>query len=249
MKIFKCVREFFWPLFDNDDQPEAPKDLNADEILVTEEHLPKTLEYAINSFNDQEDRRKTVEGKSSLFIATISVVTSVIIGISSAFVSTQNTNIFICILFLLLFSLTIYMIRTIWFSIKVLERSTYYMLTIEDFNIIETKESYYRKAISKVVNYTRKNSSVINSKVDNMVMAQEYFKRAIVTIALCALDLLIGFLINQTPDIQYKIEFYINTLNNIDLASWNIIIIYFLLVLSITLSLISIFRKKKKYVC
>jgi len=82
-----------------------------------------------------------------------------------------------------------------------------------------------------------------------MVMAQEYFKRAIVTIALCAINLLLGFLINQTPDIQGTIQFYTNTLNSIDLTNWNIIIIYSLLVLSITLSLISIFRKKKKYVC
>lgn len=247
MKIFKSIREFFWPLFDKDDKPKPPKDLSEDEIIVDEEHLSKTLEYAINSFNAQEDRRKTIEGKSSLFIGTISIVISVVIGISSSLTKTQDSTVFSYVLFFLLFLLTIYLIRTIWFSIKVLERAPYHVLSVKVFNI--TNESYYKKVITKIVNYTQSNSFVIDRKVDNMVMAQEYFKRAVVTIALCAINLLLGFLINQTLDIQGMVKFYIKTLNSIYLTNWNIIIIYSLLVLSITLSLISIFRKKRKYVC
>jgi hypothetical protein len=197
MKLIKSIREFFWPLMDKK-LPEKPRELEIEEIVIADEHLPKTLEYAMNGFNAQEERRKTIEGKSSLFVGTISVVTSVVIGISTTIVKSIQCNPFLIVLYFLLFILTVYLLRTIWFSIKVLEKEAYHTLSFDDFNLNEAKANYYKEVITIVVNYTKRNSWVINKKVDNMVMAQKYFKRAIVTVALCAVDLVFLFI-----DIQF----------------------------------------------
>jgi hypothetical protein len=196
MKLFKSIREFFWPLMDRK-LHEKPKELEIEEIVIADEQLPKTLEYAMSGYNAQEERRKTIEGKSSLFVGTISVVTSVVIGISTTIIKSIQCNPFIIVLYFLLFILTVYLLRTIWFSIKVLEREAYHTLTFDDFNLNEAKANYYKEVITIVVNYTKRNSWVINRKVDNMVMAQEYFKRAIVTIGLCAVDLAALFTYTQ----------------------------------------------------
>ena len=196
MKIIKSIREFFWPLMD-EKLPEEPKELKTEEIVITDEHLLKTLEYAMNGYNAQEERRKTIEGKSSLFVGTISVVTSVVIGISTTIIKSIQCNLFMIALYFLLFVLTIYLLRTIWFAIKVLERATYHTLSFDDYNLNEAKAGYYKKVIVVVVNYTKRNSWVIDRKVESMVMAQEYFKRAIVTIGLCAVDLVLLFVNTQ----------------------------------------------------
>lgn len=177
--------------------PEEPKELKTEEIVITDEHLLKTLEYAMNGYNAQEERRKAIEGKSSLFVGTISVVTSVVIGISTTIIKSIQCNLFMIALYFLLFVLTIYLLRTIWFAIKVLERATYHTLSFDDCNLNEAKADYYKKVIAVVVNYTKRNSWVIDRKVESMVLAQEYFKRAIVTIGLCAVDLVLLFVNTQ----------------------------------------------------
>jgi hypothetical protein len=48
--------------------------------------------------------------------------------------------------------------------------------------------------IAKIANKMRKNGITINGKVDNMTMAQEYFKRAIVVVTLYSFIILLFFL-------------------------------------------------------
>ncbi len=103
MNTFKKIREFFWPLLEKG-QPQEFERLNRDEILVDKSHLPKTLEYTLDCYNQEAERRKGIEGKASLFIGTISVVTSVVLGVTSILVKENNFDIAVSILvFLLLF--------------------------------------------------------------------------------------------------------------------------------------------------
>lgn len=91
MKIFKNIREFFWPLLEKGEISDPPM-LNENNISVDSSHLKDTLEYAINCYEAESDRKKTVESKSSLFIGTISVVTSVVIGVTSVLVKVSDFN-------------------------------------------------------------------------------------------------------------------------------------------------------------
>lgn len=193
MNIFKIIREFFWPLLDKE-EPQQSKVLNIDEISVDKSHLPKTLEYARDCYNQEAERLKSIESKASLFIGTISVVTSVVLGVTSILIKENIFDITVVILVLLLFVLTLYMSRTVWFSIKAMERKSYYSMSINDFLIDNTDDNYYKQLIAKIANNINKNEGTINGKVDHMTMAQEYYKRAIVVVALYSGIILLLFL-------------------------------------------------------
>ena len=240
MNAFKEIREFFWPLLEKG-QPQKFERLNENEILVDKSHLPKTLEYTLDCYNQEAERRKGIEGKASLFIGTISVVTSVVLGVTSILVKENDFDIAVSVLVFLLFVLTLYMSRTVWFSVKALERKNYYSTSIDDFFIDSVDESYYKQLIAEIANKMRKNAITINAKVDNMTMAQEYFKRAIVVYSFI---ILLFFLSKSGINLSDYTKEFILLLNQIEISGWNVLVLYILSIASIVLSLIAI-RKKK----
>ncbi|HHU47745.1 MAG TPA: hypothetical protein GXZ40_07610 [Bacteroidales bacterium] len=246
MKIFKEIREFFWPLLENDDIPnQNDKDtmLDKDDITVASSHLKETLEYAINCYEAESERRKTVESKSALFIGTISVVTSIIIGTTSVLVKISDFNITITFLVFLLFILTLYMTRSVWFSIKALERKNYHSISIDDFFINDTSDDYFKKLIAEITNKTKKNSHTINSIVDNMTMAQKYFKRAIIVVSIYAFSILLHCISKTCANFEGCLKKTIETINTITISGLNILLLYFI---SFTAIILSIIAMKKK---
>lgn len=244
MKMINNIREFFWPLLEK--HPIAQPDLiRKEDITVDSSLLEKTLGYAIENYKEETERKKTVEGKSSLFIGTISVVTSVIIGVTSVLVKTSNFNLAVSSLVFLLFILTVYMSRTVWFSIQALERRSYFTISINDFLINDTNGDYYKRLIAEITNKIRKNSLTINSKVDSMTMAQEYFKRAIIVVAIYSFVILLYFMSKSGVDYSNFSDNIITTINTVTLSGWNTLILYILVGLSLILSIYSI-RKERE---
>lgn len=242
MKIFKNIREFFWPLLEKD-EISAPPMLHKNNISVDSSHLKDTLEYTINCYEAESDRKKTVESKSSLFIGTISVVTSVVIGVTSLLVKVSDFNIAITLLVFLLFVLTLYMSRTVWFSIKALERKNYYSISVTDFLIDDANDDYFKKLIAEITNKIRKNSLTINSKVDSLTMAQEYFKRAIVVVSVYAFVILLYFVSKSGVDIWGYSKKIIETINAITISGLNTLILYLISLTAIVLSIIAIKKR------
>lgn len=117
-------------------------------------------------------------------------------------------------------------------------------MSIEDFLIDSVDESYYKQLIAEIANKMRKNAITINGKVDNMTMAQEYFKRAIVVVALYSFIILLFFLSKSGINFSDYTKEFILLLNQIDISGWNVLVLYALSIVSIILSLIAI-RKKK----
>lgn len=243
MNTFKEIREFFWPLLEKGQTQEFER-LTVNEILVDKSLLPKTLEYTLDCYNQEAERRKGVEGKASLFIGTISVVTTVVLGVTSILVKENNFDVTVFVLVFLLFILTLYMSRTVWFSVKALERKNYYSTSIDDFLIDSVGDSYYKQLIIEISNKIKNNAITINGKVDNMTMAQEYFKRAIVVVALYSFIILIFFLSKSGMNFSDYTKKIIFLLNQIEISGWNVLVLYILSITSIILSLIAI-RKKK----
>ncbi len=243
MNVISNIREFFWPLLEKVEIPEPPQ-ISQEDITVDSIHLEKTLEYAISCYNAESERRKTVEGKSSLFIGTISVVTTVIVGVTSFLVELSDFSIAVFILLLLLFVLTVYMSRTVWFSIQALERKNYHSISISDFLINGADNNYHKKIISEITNKLRKNSITINSKVDSMTMAQEYFKRAIAVIVIYSVVIIFFFISKSDINFSLSISNYIDLLNRININAWNIIALYILVILSLVISIIAISKGK-----
>lgn len=236
MKLFETIREFFWPLLEKGEDQKV-QELDPNEINVENIHLEQTLKYALNFYESEEQRKKTVEGKSSLFISIISVITSIILGITTVLVRTNDFSVILLFLIFLLFVLSIYMSRTVWFSLKTLERKAYYSISISDFLIGEKSDDYFKKLISDITNKVRNNSVVINKKVDNMTMAQEYFKRAIVIVSFYSFVILIFFISKAGVDFPKFFSNVVSFLNSLNLSAWNIVLIYSLILISIILGI------------
>jgi disulfide bond formation protein DsbB len=236
MKLFENIREFFWPLLEKGEAQKIQK-LEPNEIKVENKHLEQTLKYALDFYESEAQRKKTVEGKSSLFISIISVITSIILGVTTVLVKTNDFSVVLLFLIFLLFVLSIYMSRTVWFSLKTLERKAYYSISINDFLIGEKNDDYFKKLISDITNKVRKNSIVINEKVDNMTMAQEYFKRAIVIVSFYSFVILIFFISKSGVNFPKLFSNGVSFLNSLNLNAWNIVILYSLIAISLLLGI------------
>ena len=243
MNLFRNAREFFWPLLEKGEIIE-PSCLNVSEITIDSSHLQKTLEYVFDCYNSEADRRKSIEGKASLFIGTISVVTSVVLGVTSILVKENDFDITISALIILLFILTLYMSRTIWFSIQALERKNYYSISVNDFLLNDSNDEYYKKLIAEITNKINKNALTINGKVDSMTMAQEYFKRAIIVVALYSFLILLRFISKSGFDYFAYFSRIADLVNSVYINGWNTLILYTLSISSIILSVIAIKKRK-----
>lgn len=212
------LRELIWPLLEKD-KPGSFSSKEPDEIdlIIAVENLEEAFRLKSKMTDLEEDRRKSIESKASLFIGTISVATSVVVA-SSAFISgSQELTVPIKISVVISFVLSIYASRTVWFSVKTLERRTYSVLDINDINFNGDKFQYYRHLINVFHKNEITNQSSINTKVDYFTLAQEYYKRAIITICIYSFFIFIFcFVFKKSkeikPDIQIsKIEVNQNT--------------------------------------
>lgn len=245
MKAFSDIREFFWPLLEKVELP-GPVLLDENQIFLNSDKLENILKYTIDYYNSENERIKLVEGKSSLFIGTTSVAASIILGITSLLIKENEFSNGLLILIIILILLTVYLVRTIWFSIKVLERESYQSITIDDFIGHNSEIDYYRKLVIDIANKTRINSKVINRKVDNMTMAQEYFKRVIITILVYSFVLLTIYISKSKFNIIENLFSIINLKNKIQIINVNIIILYVLVILSIIMSSLALIKNTKK---
>lgn len=187
------LRECLWPMLEpkrkrKQDRKSFRIDDNPSFEYTKENMQYKILEYALDYYKQEDDRRKEVETKASLFIGVISVAFSLFLGIFSI-AEKKNFNSFtgfeLIITLVCFTTLLTYMLRSAWFAVKALERQKYHVVSVEDFFIQSSEEHYYKQLIEKIVSVTNSNSEKINEKVDYMVLAQEYFKRMIWAFVFC----------------------------------------------------------------
>lgn len=243
MKL-KQIREFFWPLLD---PPLENQNLGVSitEVTIEDENIYTAYELSISYYKEEEDRKKAIESKSTIFIGTLGVTITIILGLAKLLSDSFSFNNGILLTALIIISL--YLCRSLWFAIKALERKGYHRLSHNDFISLK-EESYLRSLIVKIINYTNKNSVVINEKVDYMVMAQEYFKRAVVTVFICNFLVLLIYFSRFYTDINCfkKALIFLSSIN----TSFTLIdLLFFLVCLSyVLISILFVkIRKSKKY--
>lgn len=201
------IREFFWPLIDKPTKAEIEEDEKRKEeeiiLIVEDSNLKKAFELNNKISESEESRRASAESKATSLISAIGISSSIVVAASTLTInSTENLNV-IRGSVIISFFLTVYTLRTVWFAIKALERKGYHVTDFSDINMDGDENEYYRKMIIKVSDMTKKNHNVINEKVNNMVLAQEYYKRAIVVIFVFAFFVLIYSFLFKT---EKKIE-------------------------------------------
>lgn len=242
MRKIKQIREFFWPILEKDEP--AKQLVNDLDIQIESEEILKAIyDQALKQLDAEEDRKKVVENKSTIFIGTIGIITSILIGVTSTLIKEQNFDGFKLIMVVLLFILTIYMLRTVWYAIKAIEKKAYHSFSISEL-CAQGKKQYYKNTILKINEMLIKNYKITNSKVDNMTMAQEYFKRGIVVLGLFSIAILFLFLnrygIFNLVQNDIKMDF------NIQISFSHVLVLY-LISTSLVVSVIIIFLKMRRY--
>jgi hypothetical protein len=187
----KDIREFFWPLMEIEQPSPIVVEAPQFELQVDEENLEQFL-VLTNKINDaEEDRRKGVESKAALFISTISVATSIVVAANSMVISNSAFGFHVMVSVFISFILSIYAVRTVWFAVKALERGNYSVLGLKEINYKGSKINFQKHLVDCIVKNKTFNQSTINTKADNMMMAQEYYKRAIIMISIFSLHVLL----------------------------------------------------------
>ena len=130
------------------------------------------------------------------------------------------------------------MARTVFFAVKALERRNYCVISEEDYLLSNENANFQKSVISSLVNSVRANRIATNNKTDNMIMAHEYFKRAIVTIVVYSFFILITFVNKSNLEFLNYIKGFIGVINTISITGWNIIFLYVLIGLSFLISIL-----------
>lgn len=233
-KVLTNIREFFWPLLEKphegksvpsgentktDGNDSNNKDSSDDvannstpyyEIIeIEDDNMEEAFKLILRIADSEEDRRKGIESKAALFISTISIATSIVVAANTLITGNQKINLPIIVSVFISFFLSLYAVRTVWFSIKALERKSFYSLDFNHVNLKGTKPEYHKKMISAFQEMTTKNYDTINGKVDYFTMAQEYYKRAIVVICIYSFLVLMFCLFYKKPAESKPAEVYI----------------------------------------
>jgi len=179
MGMLNKTREFFWPVLELIEKKDF-NPINFGDLTVEENDLGICYDLTLRFYDSENERKKAIESKSTIFISSIGFVIAILLSMATGLLLNQkiqlgfltSSSIFMWVV------IVVYFCRAVWFSIRALERQEYHTIGHKDF--MTWGKDYRRKLIIDVINKTRKNSRTINLKVDNMVMAQEYFKRGIV---------------------------------------------------------------------
>ena len=178
------IREFFWPLLEKA-TPEIEEENPAPIILkISDECLDQAFDLQLKVVEAEDDRRKSIESKAALFIGTISVTSSVVVAASALLIANNAYTIQIKLFVILSCLLSLYTVRTVWYSVKALERGNYVSLGLDDINFSSTKSDYAQKVILTLEKANVFNQATINLKADYLTLAQNYYKRAIVVISI-----------------------------------------------------------------
>lgn len=238
------IREFFWPLLEKGEVQKVTP-LTIEDITVNNDNIQKVLDYAMKIYESELGRNVAIETKASLFISTLAIITSVVLAITTTLIGQNGFSSVLFLLVCLLFFLTIYVLRTVWFAVKVHERKPFNTFYHNDILKNGDEREYSKQLIISIVNKTKKNSLVINSKINNMVMAQEYFKRAIITLSIYSFFLIIFFINKCNLGIKSSIFKIVKVFNQVNISTWLILLLIVIAISSLVINYILLKRLKK----
>lgn len=178
-KWLKSIGSLLWPILKESEKNGTFIQTKTIDINIPEDLLSEYLNMLHSLFKEEQARLKAIENKASIFIGIISVVTSIFIAFQSSLSESKEG---LDILFsLLLIIQIVYLLKTLQFSLKALGKSIYMYSSISNVERFESRTSkdFYHLAIKDMIKCIEFNFPVINKKVDQMVMAQKYFRRVL----------------------------------------------------------------------
>jgi len=214
------IREIFWPLLEPL-KKSSPVQISKDDIkLNDEDNLKIAYDWAVKYYENEEKRRSSIEGKSTIFIGTVGFLITILLTITKDLSSLSGYQSIVSVIAFVI--IIIYLCRVVWFAIRALARNHYHAIGLKDF-IVED-DNYRKQLITTLINCAKKNAKAVDLKVDYMTMAQEYFKRAIWAIAIYSVILMI-FVLYKSQDNIIKLFFQIYAVTSMEYVSMGIFII------------------------
>jgi hypothetical protein len=154
--------------------------------------LHAKAQAALRYYEEEKGRVRTIEGKAAMFLKSSGFLGTVLIGTSNILLGQENGPMGLKILMTVcLFFFTFYMVITIVYSIKALHRGVYSRPDPVTILEIENGGDYDKQAIVDLLNSTIYNQNSANSKMDNVVLAQRYFLRLMLSLLMFVLILLL----------------------------------------------------------
>jgi hypothetical protein len=218
---FREIREICWPLLDPLEEKEASK-ISIEDISLTDKDLETCYDMALKYYEEEEDRKSSVESKSTIFVSAIGFTTVILLSVTKDLVLSTSVDFSsaTCVYLAFLVLIVIFMVRAVWFAIMALERRGYHSLNYKDIINKDSDTEYTKALIIKLINCTLINHATVNLKVDYMVMAHEYFKRAIATIAMYSITLAIAFPFTRYIKIGSNDDKIIKILSSTNFGTW-----------------------------
>lgn len=202
MKTFRKLKELLWPTLGpfTDEQIEKEEEnnkkygdianiLKSIEYIKDEAYAEEFAKTARSLFEDEEERLKTVEGKSVTLLSATGLIITLVVNFSDQIIKvfTDSPNKFTWYIILICFAFTVaYFFTSIIYSLRGLERRGYSKLDVKDIidTQLEDKKDYFKKIAALSLSNRVKNYKVINDKVDCVVMSHSFFKRGIIALVL-----------------------------------------------------------------
>lgn len=101
-----------WPMLEK--APASAQKINKLTFKVKDKENNKVLiDQAIKMLQAEDERKKIVENKSTIFISAIGIITSILIGATSALIKNSEYNAYTFLIILTLFILSIYMLKSV----------------------------------------------------------------------------------------------------------------------------------------
>lgn len=198
MGLLRKTLDLVFPLKPEEPQMEDIKMVKISDIKGKGTILANKVEAAQKCYDEENERAKTIENKASMFITSTGFLGTVLIGTSTFIVSKSEDSAFCVFLMLIcLFAFVIYMIGTILNSLKALQRTVYFFP--DPHYDIPDKDEFNRKRIYDLVNSCLNNQRATNIKMDYVVLAQRFFKRAMISV--------VGYVIALTIYIVSRVFF------------------------------------------
>lgn len=189
---FNEIRDIFWPVLEPKAKPEdVPKVL--DVLDIDPSSLDLVYDWAKEYYSYEEERRQNVESKSTILIGTLGVLSAIITVVANNIISCQavedlsSRSIIPGVILLVGIA---YYCRALFYAISTLKKRPYHLIGDKEFIIRAQNSEYKEHIIKNLIKMSKANADLTNLKVDDMTMAQEFFKRAIITISFFAFVLL-----------------------------------------------------------
>lgn len=177
------IYNILWPHLESENNSMQLKDISGKEISDNAD-LSSLLEISKASYDDETNRMHQIESKTTIFIGLVSVLASVVIGFISGKFDYLNFNLNLQSIILILF--VVYMMMTLFNTIRSLRKIQFFKLDPTEYLNLD-KEKVLKQEIADYIMASRRNNISINTKVDYMTLAQDFFLRAL--IALCSLPI------------------------------------------------------------